>query len=306
MTESGVGEVLLIKTSDRKDGIRSLLSQFDLNEYSGKSVALKANFNSADPFPASTHLDTLEGLVKGFKGAGVTDIILAERSGMGDTRRVLELMGVFDLSEKLGFRVVVLDEEDKDRWMKISRKGTHWVRGFYISKIFLEADKVVQTCCLKTHRFGGHFTLSLKNSVGIIAKKVPRGLYDYMWELHASPYQRLMIAEVNKFYNVDLVVMDAIKAFVNKGPDRGDLVKPNLLLASKDRVAIDAVGIAILRSYGSTKNVMEGRIFELDQIRRAAELGVGVKSAEDIKLTALNEESRDVASKVNGVLESQG
>jgi len=75
---------------------------------------------------------------------------------------------------------------------------------------------------------------------------------------------------------IGLGVMDAIKVFVNKGPERGDVVEPNLLPASIDRVAIDAVGMAIIRSYGSTKNVMKGRIFELDQIRRAAELGIGV------------------------------
>ncbi len=89
-------------------------------------------------------------------------------------------------------------------------------------------------------------------------------------------------------------------------PESGDVIEPNLLLASKDRVAIDAVGIAILRIYGSTKNVMKGRIFELDQIRRAAELGVGVKSALDIRLTPLTDESREVADKIKRVLESQG
>ncbi len=306
MAQSEVTQVFLIKTSNRNLGIRSLLSQFDLNTYSGKTVALKANFNSADPFPASTHIDTLEVLVEVLKEAGISSLTLAERSGMGNTRSVLEQMEVFKLSENLGFEVVVLDEEDKEAWMKIGRKGTHWLRGFYISKVFLDADKVVQTCCLKPHRFGGHFTLSLKNSVGLVAKKVPGGLYDYMWELHGSPYQRLMIAEINKFYNVDLVVMDAMKAFVSRGPESGDVVEPNLLLASKDRVAIDAVGIAILRIYGSTKNVMKGRIFELDQIRRAAELGVGVKSASEIRLTPLTDESREVADKIQRVLESQG
>ena len=306
MTQSKAGEVFLIKTPDREDGVRRLLSRFGLSDYSGKRVALKANFNSSDPFPASTHIDTLGALVKGLKEAGVADLILAERSGMGDTREVLEKTGVFRLSEKMGFRVVVLDEEGKDGWKKISRKGTHWLRGFYISKIFLEADKVVQTCCLKTHRFGGQFTLSLKNSVGIVAKRVPRGFYDYMSELHVSPYQTLMVAEVNKFYNVDLVVMDAIKAFVNKGPDRGDLVEPNLLLASRDRVAIDAVGIAILRLYGSTPNVMKGRIFELDQIRRAAELGVGVKTASETVLVPVDEGSLDIAEKIESILRSEG
>ncbi len=304
MTNSG--EVFLVKTPDREAGIKKLFSQFDLKDFSGKRVALKANYNSADPYPASTCIDTLEAIVKALKEAGVKEITLAERSGMGSTRRVLEQMGVCALSEKLGFRVVVLDEEDKERWVKIDRGGSHWLMGFYISRLFLGADRVVQTCCLKTHRFGGHFTMSLKNSIGLVAKKVPGGMYDYMWELHGSPYQRLMIAEVNKFYKADIVVMDAIKAFVSGGPDRGDLVEPNLLLASKDRVAIDAAGIAILRSYGSTKEVMKGRIFELDQIRRAAELEVGVKSASDIKLAPLNPESREAAEKIESILRSQG
>ncbi|MFQ6077217.1 MAG: hypothetical protein ACE5Z5_13980 [Candidatus Bathyarchaeia archaeon] len=51
---------------------------------------------------------------------------------------------------------------------------------------------------------------------------------------------------------------------------------------------------------------MEGRIFELDQIRRAAEIGVGVKSASDIRLTPLNDDSHDAANKIKSVLKSQG
>ena len=159
------GEVFVIKTSDRNSGIRRLLGRFDLKAFSGKHVALKANFNSADPFPASTHLGTLRAIVEVLKEAGAADVTLAERSGMGDTRSVLEEMGVLRLSEQLGFNAVVLNELKKDDWVKIGREGTHWLKGFYIAKLFTNADKVVQTCCLKAHRFGGHFTLSLKNSV---------------------------------------------------------------------------------------------------------------------------------------------
>jgi uncharacterized protein (DUF362 family) len=306
MSQKGGGEVFVIKTSDRETGIRRLLKHFRLNDFSGERVALKANFNSADPFPASTHLHTLEVLVKVLREVKVRDVTLAERSGMGETRSVLERMGVFALSEETGVKVVVLDEEDRRGWRKINRNNTHWARGFYLSTVFLEADRVVQTCCLKTHRFGGHFTLSLKNSVGCIAEKVPGEVYDFMGELHGSPHQRLMIAEINKFYHVNLVVMDAIRAFVNRGPETGDVVNPNLLLASSDRVAIDAVGVAILRSYGSTENVMRGRIFELDQIRRASELGVGVRSASHIELTPVTDESRDDIARIKNVLASQG
>ncbi len=294
-------EVFLIETSDREAPVRSLFNKANLASFSGKRVALKANFNSADSFPASTHLDTLKATINVLKEAGVSEITLAERSGIGDTRENLEQLGVFDLSKKMDFKVIVLDEEKKENWVKIDRDGTHWLRGFYISKVFLDSDIVIQTCCLKAHRFGGHFTMSLKNSVGLVAKKVPGGLYNYMWELHGSPYQRLMIAEINKFYKVDFVVMDAIKAFVSGGPEKGTVVEPNLLLASIDRVAIDAVGLAILRRYGAS-SLMKKPIFELDQIRRASELGVGVKSASAIKLAPLDDKSQEAASKIERIL----
>lgn len=282
------------------------MDQFNLDEFSGDKVALKANFNSADSFPASTHIDALRAIIEKLNEEDVKDITLAERSGMGNTRNVLEKMGVFELSKELDFEVVVLDEEDMEKWVKIDRDGTHWIKGFYIPKMFLESDRVIQTCCLKTHRFGGHFTLSLKNSVGIVAKKVPGGLYNYMAELHVSPYQRHMISEINKYYDVDFVIMDAIKAFISKGPEQGEVVEPNLILASDDRVAIDAVGVAILRNYGVKTNIAKGNIFELDQIKRASEVGVGIKSPDEIEIIPLNDESHEDASVILEILENQG
>lgn len=306
MQTGSVGEVFLLKTTDRATGIKRLFNEFNLKRFRGKRVALKANFNSADPFPASTHPDTLRAIVEVLKKAGVDGITLAERSGMGVTRLVLEEMGVFDLGEKLGFDVVVSDELSKADWVQFNRENTHWLKGFCIAKCFFDADIIVQTCCLKTHRFGGHFTLSLKNSVGLVAKRVPGEVYDYMWELHTSPFQRHMIAEINKKYDVDVILMDGIRAFITGGPERGDLVEPNLLLASKDRVALDAVGVALLRIYGATGNVGKDKIFELDQIRRAAELGIGVGSASQIKLKALNAEAQEDVKQINKVLVADG
>jgi uncharacterized protein (DUF362 family) len=299
-----LGEVFILKTNDRKEGIPALLSKFELDYFKGKQVALKANFNSADPFPASTHIDTLRAIVETFKGASVGSLALAERSGMGDTTEVLEEMGVTALSKELGFDAIVLDNVDKNGWIKVERGKTHWLNGFYMAKLFHDADKIVQTCCLKTHRFGGHFTLSLKNSVGLVAKKVPGGIYDYMWELHSSPFQRQMIAEINHHYNLDLVVMDGIKAFVTGGPEKGNMVEPGLLFASKDRVAIDAVGVAVLKMYSAKGKIGEASVFEQDQLKRAAELGFGVKSSDDIRLTSLNSESQEAAEQIEMVLKT--
>ncbi len=304
--QTSVGEVFLVKTSDRSSGVRRLFEVFDLGGFRGAHVAVKANFNSADAFPASTHLDTLGAVMKVLQNAGVESVTLAERSGMGVTRRVLEEMGVFGLGKSLGFDVVVLDELGRGGWVAVPRGGTHWLNGFCVAKCFWNAGRVVQTCCLKTHRFGGHFTLSLKNSVGSVAKRLPGEVYDYMWELHSSPFQRQMIAEINAHCRADVVVMDAMRAFVSGGPERGDVVEPGLMLASSDRVALDAVGVAILRLYGATGHVAKGRIFELDQIRRAAELAIGVRFAKEIRLKALNDECKPYVEQIEHILAADG
>jgi len=101
---------------------------------------------------------------------------------------------------------------------------------------------------------------------------------------------------------VDFVVMDGIRAFVDGGPERGEVVEPNLLLASRDRVALDAVGVAVLRIYGAKGHVAKGKVFDQEQIRRAAELGVGIGSAKDIRLVPLNEECKDDVQKISEVL----
>ena len=238
-----------------------------------KIVAIKANFNSADPFPASTHIKTLQSIIKKLNEVNIDDITLAERSGMGKTRNVLEKMGVFQLADEMDFNVVVLDEMNKEEWVKIERDGTHWIRGFYLPKIIFGVSRSYSDMLFENTQFGGHFTLSLKNSVGMVSKRLPGGIYNYMAELHMSPYQRQMIAEINNYYNVDLVIMDALKAFISKGPETGEIVEPKLLIASSDRVAIDAVGVAILRNYGVKTGINKGKIFEQDQIKRAVELG---------------------------------
>lgn len=281
------------------------MKQFDLKDYQGKTVALKANYNSSDPYPASTHIDTLRSIVDGIKAQNPAQITLAERSGMGDTAEVLQETGVSALAEELDFGAVVLDDVPKEEWVKYEHAGTHWLKGFYLAKVFHDADKIVQTCCLKTHRYGGHFTLSMKCSVGMVAKRVPGGVYDYMWELHGSPYQRSMIAEINANYNLDFAIMDGVKAFITGGPESGTVVEPNLMLASRDRVALDAVGVSILKLYGAKGKVGSEPVFEQDQLKRATELGFGVRSADEIRLVPLNEEAKEAVDRIEKVLNSQ-
>ncbi len=291
-SEKVKSKVYVIKTTDREGGVKSLLAQFEVGKLSGK-VAIKANYNSADEFPATTHIETLRAIVEEL---GQAEVVLAERSGMGNTEYVLRQMGVESLAEEMGFEIVNLDAHSG--WVKFDAE--HWKRGFLFADVFYNADFIVQTCCLKTHRFGGHFTMSLKNSVGMVARNY--GGYNYMAELHSSQNQRKMIAEINVAYTPFVVIMDAIKGFSKGGPESGELIEPKLMLASQDRVALDAVGVAVLRLYGTTPEVSEGSVFEQEQIARAVELGLGATSANEIELIPLNVDAESVCGEIEKIL----
>ncbi|MFC2035179.1 DUF362 domain-containing protein [Chloroflexota bacterium] len=293
--------ISLVCTNDRAEGVPKVIGLLGMNPIRGKSVVLKPNFNSADDFPGSTHNDTLRALVKTLKEMGAKRITLAERSGPGDTtRRVMEKKGIFILAEELGFDIVNLQEASEEDWVHIHPKDSHWKDGFKFPRIYSEAESIVQTCCLKTHAYGGHFTLALKNSVGMVPGGSP-----YMSELHSTinaQYQRHMIAEINMAYSSDIVVLDGVEAFVRGGPASGTKIESGVIIAGTDRVAIDAVGVAILRLLGTTTVVKEGPIFEQDQIARAAELGLGVQSADQIELVTDDPESGEYAFKIRDIL----
>jgi len=298
-TEKMSAIVSLVRTQSRLEGVPKAIALLKSNPVSGKSVILKPNFNTADPAPGSTHNDTLRALVSTLQQMGATRITLAERCGpFAPTQRVMKDVGAFELAQELGFDIVNLEELGADAWVHLHPKDSHWKDGFLFPRIYLEAESIVQTCCLKSHAYGGHFTLSLKNSVGMVAGKD----YPYMQELHSSPNMRQMIAEINTAYSPDLVVLDGVEAFVKGGPDQGTRAQANVILAGSDRVAIDAVGVAILRLLGTTSQVSQGSIFEQDQIARAAELGVGIKSPEQIQLVTDDPDSEAFANQVRDIL----
>jgi uncharacterized protein (DUF362 family) len=292
--------ISLVKTSDRIEGVRKAIGLLVTNPVKGKAVVLKPNFNSADPFPGSTHNDTLRGLVKTLQAMGATKVVLAERSGPGDsTSRVMEKKGIFKLATELNFEIVNLQEIGAEGFVHLHPKNSHWPDGFHFPRLYYEAECIVQTCCLKTHAYGGHFTMSLKNSVGL----VPRAGYPYMSQLHSSEFQRDMIAEINTAYSPAIVVLDGMDGFVDGGPARGKIASPRVIVAGSDRIAVDAVGVAILRSLGTTEQVSHGAIFQQDQIARAAALGLGVTDPEQIKIVTGDIESDDFASTIRKILE---
>lgn len=292
--------VALMNTNDRTNGVSPTIDALGINPIRNKRVLIKPNFNTADPAPGSTHNHTLVALVKKIWDMGAKTVSLGERS-FPPTQQVMEQKGIIPLMEELDVKIIDFDKLAPEDWVKVDVEDSHWQDGFRIARPIVEAECLVSTGCLKTHQFGGIFTHSLKLHVGVVP--TTRNGFDYMSELHQSPHQRKLIAEINAPFKTDLVFMDGVDAFVDGGPATGERVKGNVLLASADRIAIDAVGIAALKTMGANNALMNTGIFDHEQIARAAELGVGVSAPSDILIVAADQKSEALKEKVAAQLQ---
>jgi uncharacterized protein (DUF362 family) len=285
-----MNRVAFVKTTDRSHGVRASIAGLGINPVKGKDVLIKPNFNTADPFPGSTHNDTLVAMVDELWAMGATTISLGERS-YPPTMQVMKEKGIIPLLQQKDVRIINFDDLQKSDWIEFKPKDSHWPNGFRIARPILEAECLVSTCCLKTHQYGGVFTMSLKLHVGVVPTS--RHGFNCMSELHSSPHQRKMIAEINEPFQPKLVVLDGIDAFVDGGPMTGKRANGEVFLASTDRVAIDATGVALLKVLGSNPAIMNRKVFEQEQIARAVELGLGVSSPSEIDLMPVDEASRE-------------
>src|SRR5258708_21999883 len=222
--------IAFVKTTERVAGINRAIDLLGMKAFQGKDFFIKPNFNSADATPGSTHVDTVVALVRKLKAMGAGPLTIGDRSGMGNTHEVMDAKGVFTLGKEFGAKVTVFDTLAANDWEISKQTDSHWQQGFALPTVVRKCGGIVQTCCLKTHRFGGHFTLSLKNSVGLAAKTVPGQPYNYMRELHSSPNQRRMIAEITAAYHPDLIVLDGVDAFTNGVPEAVKRAQANGIL----------------------------------------------------------------------------
>jgi uncharacterized protein (DUF362 family) len=236
----------------------------------GDMILVKANFNTADPLPASSDPQFVKAVIKLLYEHGADRVVLGESSMISfSTREVLQQTGMLQAAEEAGAEVVIFDE---DEWVLV-KTGGRYLKKVALAKAALEAEKIVYVCCLKTHRYAD-FTLSLKLAMGFVRRRdrVPM----HLWRLSEK------LAELNLALAPDLMIMDGRRCFIAGGPSSGELREPNLILASGDRIAMDVEGLKVIQSYPG--HSLKKGPWELTMIRRAVELGLGATSEADYRV----------------------
>lgn len=253
----------ITRTVDSIGGFGKIISK-------GDNILVKPNYNSPDPPPASTDPQFLKTLVELLFENGAGKVVVGESSWQKQqTRKAMEETGTLDALKDGGAEIVFFDEGE---FVNVN-VGGDFLQSVNLSKFAMGFDKLVYSCCMKTH-FLADFSLSLKLAFGF-TKKADRN------EFHRA-YLKEKLVDLNLVIHPNLILMDGRICFISGGPFKGKKRKPNVILASGDRVAMDIESIKVIGSFeGST---LKESPWNYTQIQRAVQLGLGIKSKNEYVL----------------------
>lgn len=256
----------------------SLLGGLERLPVQGKRVLIKPNVVNDRPPPTTTNPQVIGAVVRLIRAAGAAEVLVADSSGIirFPTSENLAATGIRAAAEEAGARVLPLEDEP---WVRVEPPRARSLPHYFISKPVYEAEVFINLPVVKTHRFA-HYSCALKNLVGITHPRYRPSVTFLAGDWHER------IAELNLAVHPQLTIADATTMMIAGGPTSGTPAQADLLLLSGDRIALDVVALALIRSYGAWPKVSEQGIWEQRQIKRAIELGLGVAGPEQIELLA--------------------
>jgi uncharacterized protein (DUF362 family) len=244
----------------------------------GQTVLVKPAVNSGNPYPATADPETVLTLVRLVQQAGGVPTVADRTMFLRSTAEAFRRTGILDAARQAGIPCLPLDDAATVR--VAHPLAAHWSGGrVEIYRPVAEAAHVIDVCTPRTHRLGV-FTMALKNLVGVVAGSARPAM-------HLGAGFEARLAEISLVVRPSLVVLDARQGFGDGGPDHGDVVRPGVMVAGTDPVAVDAVGLALLRLAGANPAVAGRSIWRIPQLARAVEIGAGVASASAIRLVGM-------------------
>jgi uncharacterized protein (DUF362 family) len=200
---------------------------------------------------------------------------------------------------------------DTPLWRKIKpEKATHWPDGFELAELLFAVDHIINVPVIKTH-FQAWFTMSMKAFVGMSHHRTRRefhstfkGSNDLANQKGATRTRRRgikhdpaaevaeaeplvnRIAELNLGLTPSLNILDGSTCFVFGGPSNGDTAEPKVAVASRDRIAADTTGVAVLKSIGCEERLQSRSVWETPFVKHAIKIGLGIDSVSKLNLKA--------------------
>ena len=137
---------------------------------------------------------------------------------------------VYDLARELKFELVNFSRRPT------RRADSPRFEGFELPAEILDADVFISMPVLKTH-VQGYFTGAIKNMWGCVPRVDRFFMHRHLHEC---------LAELPRLLRPHFAIMDAIVAMEGMGPSYGDPRRLDLVLASRDVVALDATAMRLV------------------------------------------------------------
>ncbi len=249
----------------------------------GQTVLVKPNICCPSAHPATTSPEVL---------SAVLEMVRARRPGrlvVGDqtfyvqrTAANVRRAGLEDAVRAHGAEFVAFD--DLPRKHVRPPGARHWPDGYRIPAMLDQVQHVINLACVKTHVLA-RYTMAMKNAIGVIDADSRRYYHRIRSEQGYDAFAAL-IAEMSLAYRPALHVLDGTSAFVAGGPSDGRVVHPRLVIASRDMLATDVTGLAVLRHHGTSADIQDHSPWAQPKIRYGIALGLGVKAAAEIDVRA--------------------
>jgi uncharacterized protein (DUF362 family) len=174
--------------------------------------------------------------------------------------------------------------------------------GFNLAEFLFQVDHVINVPCCKVHN-QAWLTMSLKAFVGMVEPKTTRAFFhSRMGKTSEPPENRKnlaggrffttlqdttpvsrSIAELNLGLTPSLNIIDGTKpVYQGSHAFGGDVAKADIIIASRDRIAADVAGVALLRAVGNEERWKNVSPWEHPMIIHAGELGLGVTAREHL------------------------
>jgi uncharacterized protein (DUF362 family) len=213
-------------------------------------VLIKPNLGV--PLPARTGVTTepkiVVALIKLAREAGAKEVVVGESAVVGfDAAAVFDVLKVRSIFEKVGARVVSLDQDDV---IEVPIPKGDVLKKLKVCRKAYESDVIISVPKMKTH-FQTGVTLGLKNMKGTIpdeSKRVMHRIGIPMKKREAFGLDQAIV-DLNTVISPDLTVIDAIvslEGFVPGPRLVGNPVPMNTVIAGFDPVAVDAVGCRVI------------------------------------------------------------
>jgi uncharacterized protein (DUF362 family)/Pyruvate/2-oxoacid:ferredoxin oxidoreductase delta subunit len=222
----------------------------------------------------TTHPEVVAAVAEAVIKAGGDAVIGDSPGGMKlELEGLWEATGMREVSRRTGVPLVNIEAGGS---YKKQRNG----RTYYISKVALDADLIVNVAKLKTHSLV-LFTGAVKNLYGLLpgfCKKETHLIHP-----KPGPFSEALV-DIFSFIMPQINIIDGIQGMDGDGPAAGRTRQLGMLLASRDAVAVDAVA-------GRLVGIDPG---EISTCRLAADQGLGVSSGDEIEV--VGDDLRELAT----------